>query len=149
MSKIKVTLPGTEIPVNGKQVSFIAPCPCANATHLTIDNVDYEIVDALGNTPKDAWATGTIVSVILDVTNTKAYLLNGAGAAANPMNMGFYDKDTVFNEDGSITETSSTNGTLVTTFNDDGSITETYTLAGVTTYKRTVFNLDGSISERI
>jgi exosome complex RNA-binding protein Rrp42 (RNase PH superfamily) len=60
----------------------------------------------------------------------------------------FIAKKTVFNEDGSVTETNSKNETLTTTFNDDGSITETF-VGEKTIIKTTKFNADGSISEVI
>ena len=147
MSKVRVTLPGGEIPVNGKQVSFIAPCTCAGTRCLHIDGIDYSIVDAIGNPPNHAWVEGAIVTVVLDVDNAKAYLQNGAIAAANPMNIDFVDRTTTYNEDGSVTEVSPTHGTKTTVFNEDGSITETFTFTGVTTTKITTFNSDGSITE--
>lgn len=62
---------------------------------------------------------------------------------------GFTPCQTVFNPDGSITETGST-GTQVTVFNANGSITQTFTnLDGVSIQKTTVFNSDGSITESI
>lgn len=61
---------------------------------------------------------------------------------------GFIAKDTVFNADGSITETNSNGETLTTTFNDDGSITEMF-VGEKTITKTTTFNTDGSISEVI
>ena len=60
---------------------------------------------------------------------------------------GFEVKTTVFNSDGSITETGDT-GEMVTVFNEDGSIVETFTnLAGLSISKKTSFNADGSIEE--
>lgn len=57
---------------------------------------------------------------------------------------------TVFNSDGSITETVSDGSSKVTIFNADGSITENYTLAsGDKVQKITTFNSDGSISESV
>ena len=82
MAKIKLTLPGLEIPVTGKQVSFEAPCDCDVTECLQIDGVDYTVVDALGNTVTGVggvWATGAKITVVLDVENQKAYLLNGNG----------------------------------------------------------------------
>ena len=62
---------------------------------------------------------------------------------------GMENSATVFNNDGSISETY-TDGTLVTVFNDDGSITETFTAtSGEVITKTTTFNSDGSISEVI
>jgi hypothetical protein len=49
---------------------------------IQIDGVDYCVVDALGNQVTGSpdggvWSTGAKVSVILDVDDRKAYLLNG------------------------------------------------------------------------
>ena len=84
MSIVKVTLPGGEIPVNGKQVSFVAPCACAVTDGLQIEGENYTIVDALCNcvTGKGGrWEVGAVVSVILDVDKKLAYLQNGNLAA--------------------------------------------------------------------
>ena len=63
---------------------------------------------------------------------------------------GFCATDTVFNEDGSITETNALGETMVTTFNEDGSIEEVFTNAnGLKIGKKTSFNEDGSISETL
>lgn len=57
--------------------------------------------------------------------------------------------DTVFNEDGSITETYDT-GILITTFPESGDVIETFTATeGQRITKTTSFNKDGSISEVI
>ena len=61
---------------------------------------------------------------------------------------GFVGSRTVFNDDGSITETNDKGETLTTTFNADGSITESF-VGQKTITKRTIFNDDGSISEVI
>ena len=61
---------------------------------------------------------------------------------------GFIASDTVFNDDGSITETNSKVEVLTTVFNDDGSITETF-VGEKTITKTTTFNDNGSISEVI
>lgn len=60
---------------------------------------------------------------------------------------GFSANQTVFNPDGSITETNADSDTKVTVFNPDGSITETFTSNGISIAKQTTFNSDGSISE--
>lgn len=59
---------------------------------------------------------------------------------------GFIASNTVFNADGSITETNSKGEVLTTVFNDDGSITETF-VGEKTITKTTTFNTDGSVSE--
>lgn len=61
---------------------------------------------------------------------------------------GFVANTTVFNANGSITETNSKGETLTTTFNDDGSITEIF-VGKKTITKNTTFNSDGSITEVI
>jgi hypothetical protein len=55
---------------------------------------------------------------------------------------------TVFNDDGSITETFEDH-TVTTAFNDDGSITETRVYTDKTTTITTVFNDDGSITTTV
>ena len=61
---------------------------------------------------------------------------------------GFIAKTTVFNADGSITETNGNGETLTTTFNTDGSITETF-VGSKTISMTTTFNNDGSIINTI
>lgn len=61
---------------------------------------------------------------------------------------GFVARTTVFNDDGSITETNSKGEKLTTSFNADGSITETF-VGEKTIVKTTTFNSDGSISEEV
>lgn len=82
MSKVKLTLPGLEIPVTGKQITFAAPCDCSVVECVQIDGVDYAVVDAMGNVVTGiggVWDVGAKVSVVLDVEERKAYLLNGNG----------------------------------------------------------------------
>lgn len=62
---------------------------------------------------------------------------------------GFLGQTTVFNPDGSITETNQDGDAKVTVFNSDGSITETFTSGTMGITKTTTFNVDGSISEVI
>ena len=81
---------------------------------------------------------------IIDKTSTQS------GTPFNRANMmaiqGFVAKTTVFNADGSITETNGSGEKLTTTFNSDGSITEK--LVGTKTITKTTrFNNDGSITE--
>lgn len=61
---------------------------------------------------------------------------------------GLADSMTVFNSDGSITESDPNSGvTMTTVFNVDGSITETMSNGVQTRSKTTTFNVDGSITE--
>jgi hypothetical protein len=57
---------------------------------------------------------------------------------------GFIATNTVFNADGSITETNSKGEKLTTVFNADGTITETF-VGEKTITKNIKFNADGSI----
>lgn len=79
MSIVKVTLPGGQIPVNGKQVSFIAPCDCTNVEGLSIEGEVYTVVDAMGQCVTGiggAFCAGSVVSVILNVDEKKAFIQN-------------------------------------------------------------------------
>lgn len=61
---------------------------------------------------------------------------------------GFVAQTTVFNADGSITETNGLGQIKTTVFNADGSVTETF-IGNKTIVKTTTFNADGSITEVI
>ena len=82
----------------------------------------------------------------IDKTTTKN------GTPINRANMmaiqGFVAKTTVFNDDGSVTETNGKGETLRTVFNNDGSITETF-VGEKTLVKTTRFESNGTISETI
>lgn len=75
---------------------------------------------------------------------------NSSGTPINRATMmalqGFEALTTVFNNDGSITETNADGQVKTTTFNNDGSITERFT-GEKTITKTTIFNADGSIKE--
>ncbi len=95
-----------------------------------------------------------------DSENNEAYVIleraDGATEEGTALNreafmalQGMEASETVFNADGSITETYST-GTLVTTFAENGDVVETFTATeGQVITKTTSFNADGSISEVI
>lgn len=59
---------------------------------------------------------------------------------------GFIANTTVFNDDGSITETNGKGEVLTTIFNEDGTITEQF-VGDKTITKTTTFNDDGTITE--
>lgn len=82
MSIIKVTLPPGEIPAEGKQVSFKAPCPCDQTEAIQIEGVNYTVCDALGKCVTGiggVWDVGSIVTVTLSLEQQKAYVQNNAG----------------------------------------------------------------------
>ena len=74
--KIKLTVSGRIS--TGRLVSFVAPCGADTAECLTIGGVDYMICNAAGTNAAgtNAWASGAIVSVILNVEKHKAYIQN-------------------------------------------------------------------------
>ena len=78
MATLTVTLPVGTTVVNGKQVTFRAPCDCTGISGIVIDGTTYTLVDATteqitGHTfKKDA-----MVSVIMDTENNKAFVQNG------------------------------------------------------------------------
>jgi len=63
--------------------------------------------------------------------------------------IGYIGKTTVFNVDGTITETFANGLVKLTTFVSASVITEAYTYEGVTRTKTITFNADGSITETI
>lgn len=75
-----------------------------------------------------------------------------AGTPINRANMmamqGFIAKTTVFNSDGTITETNGDGETLTTEFLADGTIKETF-VGSKTVVKTTTFNDDGTIIEAL
>ena len=79
MSKICLTIPG--FLANGKQISFVAPCDSADATCFTINNDEYTICNAKDDNlagTDGIWASGAIVSVIVNTETKKAYIQNAA-----------------------------------------------------------------------
>lgn len=77
MSKIKVS--HIDSLVNGKQISFIAPCSSSNTDCLVIEDVEYAIVDAENVSVaglSNVWNSGAIVSVILNVDTHTAFIQN-------------------------------------------------------------------------
>lgn len=66
----------------------------------------------------------------------------------NNMQVGMQNKTIVFNDDGSIVETT-VDSTTTTVFHDDGHITETIVKDGTTVVRNTYFDEDGTIREVI
>lgn len=90
--------------------------------------------------------TGSVLPVAGDYT--AAMVGTYTTAEINTLMQGFVAKETVFNADGSITETGADGSSKVTVFGE-GVITETYTAGGLTATKTTTFNADGSITESV
>lgn len=80
MSVINLSTPPRGVH-NGKQITFIAPCDCTQATAVSINGVDYTLVDALGNDISscgNVFKQGNAVSVTINVTNSTAVLNSDA-----------------------------------------------------------------------
>ena len=81
MAYIQLTLPNGELPFDGKQVTFRAPCDCGAPEGLQIGEQKFLIVDAMGNVitgGTGAFCKDSMLTVILDVTNSYAFLQNPA-----------------------------------------------------------------------
>lgn len=80
MSVINLSTPPRGIH-NGKQITFIAPCDCTQATAINISGVDYTLIDALGNSINscgDVFKQGNAVTVTINITNGTAVLNSDA-----------------------------------------------------------------------
>lgn len=80
MANLKITLPEGASICNGKQLTFRAPCNCNGIKGLVIDGVIYTLLNTANKLvgDSDAFVTGSIVSVMMDVDNKKAYVQNGS-----------------------------------------------------------------------
>lgn len=82
----KINLTNIDEVYNGMEINFKAPCDCTAADGLLIGNTTYSFVNAVGDVLTGAsgvWATGCIVSVILDCDTKKAYVQNSAAGGGN------------------------------------------------------------------
>ena len=64
---------------DGMELSFRAPCNCADANGISLDGVTYDLVDASGNSLTSCsgyFVKDAILTVIIDTVNGKATLLN-------------------------------------------------------------------------
>ena len=80
MSTLTVDLRGASV-VDGKQLTFVAPCDCTGVTGLKIGDDIYELVDATGNliaSNVTHFAKDSMVSVIVCTQSKKAYIQNSA-----------------------------------------------------------------------
>lgn len=84
MSAIKVTLPDSAMLVDGLRVTFRAPCNCSSITGITIGSDTYTLVDAMQinrASTINVWAKDSLITVLIDVTYKRAYVLNAASSA--------------------------------------------------------------------
>lgn len=82
MSSIKLTLPDGCTAGTGRQVTFRAPCNSTEANIIKIGDTTYNLVDMLdqGSTDLtvDLFKSGSLVSVIIDNENHKAFVQTNA-----------------------------------------------------------------------
>lgn len=81
MSYIKLSLPEGVVPADGVQITFRAPCACSSVSGVVVEGVTYTLVDAANNNRggvSNVWASDALVSVLLDMTNKRAFVLNAA-----------------------------------------------------------------------
>ena len=97
MSKIALTLECS--PVNGKQISFFAPCNSNDSEALVLNGIEYQIVDSDGVGVagiNGVWDSGALVSVIVDTNSHKAYIQNPSFTSEL---VGAYSKTQVLSDD--------------------------------------------------
>ena len=67
--------------VHGEIIVVVAPCHCDAVTGVQIAGVAYPFHDACGNCTSNLlgkFSEGSLVQVLIDVTNTRAQILNHA-----------------------------------------------------------------------
>lgn len=67
--------------LHGEIIVVVAPCNCDAVTGVQIAGVAYPFHDACGNCTSDLFgkfSEGSLVQVLIDVTNTRAQILNHA-----------------------------------------------------------------------
>lgn len=75
--------PRTTPAVNGEEITIQAPCDCSAVTGVQINDVAYPFYDAAGNSLEDTtgmFIEGSLIRVMIDTVNTRAYLLNAASS---------------------------------------------------------------------
>ena len=71
---------------HGEEITIQTPCDCSAVTGVQIAGVAYPFYDALGDSLSDAsdlFAAGSLIRVMLDTENTRAYILNRGVAKPN------------------------------------------------------------------
>ena len=81
MSNISLTLPAGETAQDGKMITFRAPTSCGSIDRIFVDGQQYDLVDSCGKTLSrnaGSFSSGCLVGVLLDTTNSKAFVLNSS-----------------------------------------------------------------------
>ena len=72
--------------LHGEIIVVVAPCHCNVVTGVQIAGVAFPFHDACGNRTSERFnkfSEGSLVQVLIDVTNTRAQILNHATMTAN------------------------------------------------------------------
>ena len=75
--------------LHGEIIVVVAPCHCNAVTGVQIAGVAFPFHDACGNRTAELFgkfSEGSLVQVLIDVTNTRAQILNHATITANQIN---------------------------------------------------------------
>lgn len=96
--------------VNGEELTIQAPCDCSAVEGVQINNVAFPFYDAAGNSIVDIrnkFSTGSLIRVMIDTVNARAYILNSACSKpsahnhlANEITAGTFGGQVVANADG-------------------------------------------------
>ena len=130
MATITVTLPEGVTLSQGKQISFTAPCDSTGVTGIIINGITYTLVKANGNSLETgAFINGALISVLIDLINSKAYIQNAAKVNVNADWNASSGDAQILNKPSTFTPSSHTHGNLT----NDGKIGSTADLPVFTT----------------
>lgn len=133
---------------NTKYNNYVHPTTTGNK-HIPADGADGQFLKYGGTSGTAAWATPSKSDVGLDNVDNTSDADKPVSAAQQTAILGFFEKTTVFNSDGSITETLADGTVIQTEFPSDDTIIITQTSGSEIIVKTITFNADGSISEVI
>ena len=101
--------------VNGEEITIQAPCNCSEVTGVQINNVAFPFYDAVGNSLENIrgkFTEGSLIRVMIDTVNVRAYILNSPIAApthhthgANEVTSGVLGGQIAANSDGQAINT--------------------------------------------
>lgn len=73
--------------VNGEELTIKTPCDCTAVSGVQINNVAFPFCDTCGNSMQDIrgkFAKGSLIRVMIDTVNVRAYILNSAKVTPKP-----------------------------------------------------------------
>lgn len=73
--------PRIKPPVNGEEITIKAPCNCNVVAGVQINDIAFPFFDAAGNSLESIsgkFAEGSLIRVMFDTVNVRAYILNSA-----------------------------------------------------------------------